>query len=194
MAADTLKSPSITNLDASPIVQNTSGLGAVADISTIEDFVTPTTGGLVSTASIYKMVRVPTTVYVREIRLGCDQKLETGAGSASLALDVGLYYSDSAYDGTPVALQGTLISANLFVAILPFGWGTAASPDAAVVTDGVVAGPMQWTAAKRQQPLWQAAGLSSDPGGMFDIVVAVHTAANTAQSAAMRCSVDFVTP
>ena len=36
-----------------------------------------------------------------------------------------------------------------------------------------------YTLAKRNQSLWQALGLASDPGGFFDIVAVVQTAVTT---------------
>ncbi len=97
MVADTLSSASITNLDASPVVRNTSPNGAKYDEQKISDFATPTTGGLADTTSTYKMVRVPTNGYLKSIVLIADGALDSN-GSPTLAVDVGAYYSDSTTD------------------------------------------------------------------------------------------------
>lgn len=182
MTADTLKSTSITNLDANPIVANTAGVGASAFSKVQMDFVTPTTGGLVSTSSIYKILRLPTHAFLQGLKLTADSALETN-GTPALAVDVGAYYSDSTTDGTPAANQGNSISVNCFAAALLYG---AAGNFAEINVLGSL------SVAKRMQPLWQAAGLSSDPGGMIDIVVAVHTAAGTAASAKMALRAEYV--
>lgn len=181
MAADALSSGSITNLDASPVVANTSGAGAPYHSRVYRDFVTPTTGGLVSTSSKYKMVRLPMYAKLEEIILNADANLDSSTG---LVLDVGAYYSDSTTDGTPTALQGTVISVNCFAALLTFQSAFK-----------FVHADTAWTAAKRQQPLWQALGLTANavtgapPGGFVDVVVAVHTVATTAVSSALEAIV-----
>lgn len=176
MAADTLSSASITNLDAFPVVANTTGAGAAASSKIIDDFITPTTGGLVSTSSKYKMVRLPMYCKVKDLTLIADAALDTN-GSPTLAVDVGAYYSDSTVDGTPAALQGTAISVNCFAAALAFG--AAGNTNLNVATS--------WSVANRNLPLWVALGLTASatgapPGGQIDVVVAVHTVAATAAS------------
>lgn len=170
---DTLLSQSITNLDSNPIVANTAGVGARADFDEISDFVTPTTGGLGSTSSIYKMVRLPMYAKVKELTLTADAALDTSTG---LVLDVGAYYSDSTNDGTPANLQGTLISQNCFAAAIPFQ-----------ATFQRVAADSAWAVANKNLPLWVALGLSAGPTGappvgMIDVVVKVHTIATAAAS------------
>lgn len=184
MTADALKSTSITNLDASPIVANSSGVGAAIIERRIADVVTPTTGGLVATTSTYKMVRVPTNIQLQHVNLYSDSALDTGGGSAALAFDIGVYYSDSTTDGTPAANQGTAVADNCIADAYAYKGSTSAL--------AVEAG--KWTAANRQLPLWQAAGLSSDPGGNFDIVITVETAANTAASAPLMLEAEFNLP
>jgi hypothetical protein len=186
MTQDALKSPSITNLDAtsSPFVvaTPTAGVGGPALQHEQDDFVTPTTGGLVSTSSLYKMLRLPTGVKLKSLSLTADAALDT-SGSPVLAFDVGAYYSDSAYDGTPVVDQGVQISTAAFGSAVAFGASTninAVNMLAAL------------TVAKRQLPLWDALGLASDPGGFIDIVLAVHTAAATAASHPMALKAEYV--
>lgn len=174
MAADALSSASITNLDASPIVANTTGAGAPYSSKVFRDYVTPTTGGLASTSSKYKMVRLPVYAKVEEIFLNADGNLDSSTG---LVLDVGAYWSDSTTDGTPANLQGTVISVNCFAALLTFQ-----------ASFKFVHADTAWTAANRQLPLWKALGISANavtgapPSGFIDVVVAVHTVATAAVS------------
>lgn len=178
--SDTLKSVSITNLDAVPIVPNATGVGAVGYLKNVSDFITPTGAGLQLTTSTYKMLRVPTTIKLKALTMAADGALDTSTG---LALDVGAYYSDSKNDGTAVANQGVLISAACFSAInIAFRSSAHAKTD---VLDALAV-------AKRNQPLWKAVGLASDPGGNIDIVVAVHTAATTGGIAPFNLSADYV--
>ena len=49
-----------------------------------------------------------------------------------------------------------------------------------------------YTAAKMKQPIWEAAGLSEDPGGFIDIC---FTNTNTIDGApVLSCRVDYVLP
>lgn len=178
MAADTLKSLSITNLDATPIVSNATGVGANGYVKDVSDFVTPTAAGLVATTSTYKFLRVPTNIKLKALKLNADAHLDSSSG---LLLDVGAYYSDAANDGTAQANQGVLISANCFAAAIDFH--TAFTEQNALVAFG---------AAKRNQPLWKALALAADPGGFFDIVVAVNTAATTAVSNVLQARAEYV--
>ena len=166
--ADTVKSASITSLDAAP--QNTTtattltaGNGAAARMRNYSDFVAATTGGLASTSSTYKMLRLPTNAIIKKGNLFTKSGLDSSTG---LAVDLGAYYSDSTLDGTPAALQGTLISANCFVAAAAFGQSGAGSSINAV---------SNLDANLLKSPLWAQVGLTSDPGGYIDIVLAVHT-------------------
>lgn len=166
MAADTVKSPSITSLDAaaqSLAAPLTEGLGAGGRLIDHSDFVTMTTGGLASTSSLYKLVRLHSQAILKLGRLFTKAGLDSSTG---LAIDLGAYYSDSTEDGTPVSLQGTQISANCFVSNVAFGQsGAGSNIDALSNLD----------ANLRNSPLWQQVGLATDPGGYIDIVLAVHT-------------------
>jgi hypothetical protein len=171
MAADTLKSLSITNLDTLPVLENSAGVGAPSPAKIINDYVTPTVAGLASTASLYRVLRVPMNCRLKGLQLIADSALDSSTG---LVLNVGAYYSDSTVDGTPLALQGTLISANCFSSANAGFKSSAVGPVDALGAFGAV---------KRNQPLWLALGLASNPGGFIDIVVAVSVVATTAASA-----------
>lgn len=182
MTADALKSASITNLDATPVVANTTGAGAPGNLRSVAGSVLPTTGGLGDTGSKYKMVRLPWTAKLKKLTLSVDGALDSSTG---LALDVGAYYSDSTVDGTPVALQGTAVDVNYFAAALT-GFRSSAVADLNALRGS------QFLFAMRNQPLWQALGLSANPGGFCDIVVAVQAAATTAAAAVLGATAEFV--
>ncbi len=180
MVQDLLKSASITNLDSFPIVANSGGEGALGKLHEISDYVTPTTAGLADTTSKYKLVRVSPEVKLKQLKLNIAAAIETSTG---LALDVGAYYSDSTVDGTPVALQGTAIAVAAFGAILT-GFRSSAIGEVDALT--------AFSPVKRNQRLWEALGLSSNPGGNIDIVLAVHTAATGAASVPIGVSAKLV--
>lgn len=176
MAADTVKSASITSLDAAP--QNTTvstglteGNGAVGRANNHSDFVAASTGGLASTSSLYKMLRLPTQCVIKHGDIYTKAGLDASTG---LAIDLGAYYSDSNADGTPASLQGTLISANCFVSNVAFGQSGAGSRINAF---------SNLDASLLNSPLWAQVGLASDPGGYIDIVLAVHTGVSGAATA-----------
>lgn len=181
MTADALKSAGITNLDTLPPFTNTSGEGGVGVLRNISGWITMTAAGLADTGSKYKMVRVPTNAKVKVLAVKSTTDLDSN-GSNTLALDVGLYYSDATNDGTPPSLQGTAVSATTFSTSTIFG----------KTTTRVIDGLNGFTIDKRDMPLWQAAGLSVDPGGMFDVVLAVQAVAATAVAGKVGVNLDYV--
>lgn len=179
---DTVKSLSLTNLDTIPVFINTAAQGAPNLSRDVSDFAAATVAGLGSTSSTYKMVRLPSDATLKSITVFTGAALET-SGSPTLSIDVGAYYSDSTVDGTAVANQGSLISANCFAAAELFGASTTLS----------VNGALNMNANLINQPLWKQAGLTADPGGAIDIVIAVHAAVTTGAlgNIGLRCSFGF---
>lgn len=176
MATSHLKSTPITNLDTIPAVPNTTGEGSPGYVRTVEGFVTVNAAD--AAGSTYQLVRVPSNAKIASLQF---QSEAQGAGKVQL----GVYYSTSKVDGTQSSLQGTAIDVKFFSddidltsAVLPgekvFGTGGNNTPD------------------KRNQPLWQAAGLTSDPGGFFDIVATVHTTAITTGTGRIGLYAEFV--
>lgn len=179
----TAKSASIVNQDAVLPVENPSGNGAQGYRRNISDAVAVTTGQLGTTATIIGLVRVPSNAKLKSLRLSSDAALDSSTG---LVLNVGAYYSDAyatnaVVDGTPPALSGTLILVSCFASALVFQ--SAFSEVNALKSFSVV---------KRNQPLWQALALASDPGGFIDIVVQVATIATTAVAGNLGIDGDFV--
>lgn len=159
MAVVNLKSANITNRDATPYVQSTGGAGAPGRENVVDDYVT--TGSGDSAASTYRMVSVPSQARIKTV------EWEAAAMTAG-AFDVGVYYAVNHI----LSAAGAVISVALF--------GSAVSAAAAVVAGTDITNESgTYTIDKRNQPLWQAAGLAADPGGNLDIVFTCTTGVTT---------------
>lgn len=164
MAVDHVKSTPITNLDASPAVRNTAGEGAAAPLKV------NSSGSVVGVASssigaTYQFLRVPSNAKLKALFF-------ESAAQAAGAMDVGLYYATDGEGGKPTALlAAAAINQALFASAVAL---TALAQPTNIVNEGG-----SFTADKQNQPLWQAAGLSADPGGFFDIVGTLTTAITT---------------
>lgn len=172
MAGHNLKSTSITNLDATPLVPNTIGEGAVGSLMVANDSVTTVSGD--DTTSTYRLCRIPTNAKVKSLII--DSAIAT-AGSG----DIDIAFSDSTVDGTPQNLAGGVVQITGPVDNKLFG--AAQSLVAASRKDFTFAGT--FTPAMQNLPLWQAlvnlgaTQFSADPGGYFDIFVKITTAITT---------------
>lgn len=176
MAVDHVKSSFITNLDATPAVSNTAGEGAAALLKTIE-------GSAIAVASssigaTYQLVRVASNCKIKAIVF---ESAAQGAGQ----FDLGVYYATDGVGGEPT----TLLVANAISAAL-FAHDIDCSSAVSITNETNQSGT--YTIDKRTQPLWQAAGLTSDPGGYFDIVATVNNAAVTTGTGRFGVHVTFV--
>jgi hypothetical protein len=164
MAVDHVKSTPVTNLDAVPVVQPTAGEGGAAMLKTISS------GDVVGIAAssinaTYQFVRVPSNAKVKQVIFDSEAQ-------AAGAIDIGVYYATDGEGGKPAALlAANAISQALFASAVAL---TALSQPTDVTNESGT-----YTPLKRNQPLWQAAGLSSDPGGYFDIVGTLTVAITT---------------
>lgn len=177
MGTSALKSTSITNLDTTPPIQNSAGKGAAGYIKSVGGYVTAVAAD--AALSTYRLVRLPSNAVVKFLQFESEAQ---GAGKVQL----GVYYSDAVGDGTPSTVDPTVaVSVKLFAddidcasAVLP--------GDKTFYTGG------GYTLDKRNQPLWQAAGLTADPGGFLDIVATVHTTAVTTGTGKLGVNALFV--
>lgn len=164
--ASTLKSSAITNLDSVPVVPVTAGEGAPGYLREIDGFVTTITAD--TTSSIYKLVRLPSNAKLKSMTL------DNAALSTSAAINVGLYYSDAPVggntDGTNPSLAGTVVNSQTAL--------FASAQQVATANQGLEIRNQSgnYPISLHNQPLWMAAGLTSDPGGYFDIVAAPSSA------------------
>lgn len=166
--AEALKSTVITNLDAvgssSLPAMASMGSGGVARLHVASGYVTATTGQ----TGTYQLVRVRSDVKLKHVFVGVDATVTT------FTCDIGFYYSTAAQgvDGTVPANAGTQVNTTSGSQLL----GAAVDLKTAGFNDRVALTPL--SAAKREQPLWQACGLTVDPGGYFDLVLTT-TATNS---------------
>jgi hypothetical protein len=113
----------------------------------------------------YQFVRVPSNCKVKQVIFDSEAQ-------AAGAIDIGVYYATDGEGGKPTALLAAPRSArHLFASAVAL---TSASQPTDVTNESGT-----YTPLKRNQPLWQAAGLTSDPGGYFDIVGTLTTAITT---------------
>ena len=178
MTTEALKSPAITNLDASPIVANTAGHGAAAALKEVDGWVTVSAS--MAAGSTYRLVRLPTKAIVKYVIFESEAQ---GAGKFNLSV----YYSDSTTDGTAVANQGVIVptTGDQFFA-------SDIDCTSAVVPTDKTNESGNYTIDKRVKQLWDALGLTTDPGGYFDIVAVIHTTDVTTVTGKMQIRVGFV--
>lgn len=172
-------STSITNDDANPRVRASTGQGGPAEYSNVEDYVTvPAAAAATST---FRILRIPSNVIVKHLYL------DSGAQAAG-KVDVGVYYPDTASEvaGGSGLETGAVISQAFFASDVDLA--------SAVQKTDIINESGTNTPAKRQQPLWQAIGLSTDPGGKLDIVATVHTTDVTTGLALLALEAQFVVP
>lgn len=180
MGTSVLKSTAITNLDTIPPLTPTTGEGGPGYLRTVEGFVTAVAAD--AAGSTYQLVRVPTRAILKDCIFRSEAQT---AGKVQLSV----YYSDSTVDGTAAANQGLVVPttgagfvsddidcASAVAAIDKLGGGTAPG----------------WNLSKQNKQLWDALGLTADPGGYFDIVAVVHTTAITTGTGRLGVSVGFV--
>lgn len=189
MAVVTVKSTSITNLDASPIVAMAIGEGASGMLRAVNDGVTATVGD--SIGSVYKCCRIPTNAKVKRVLVTYPTASTAGA------TDLDVAFSDSLTDGTQSAFNSL---ANPVVQITgPVDnklFGSATTLTVALKnSDQTFANT--FTPAHQNLPLWQvlvalgATQFTTDPGGFFDIVAKLTTALTVA-AGAFSVEVDYV--
>jgi hypothetical protein len=160
-----LKSTAITNLDSSPVVANTAGEGGPARVKHVTAFITTVSAD--NAGSTYRLVRLPSYAIVKSIRF--ESAAMTGG-----KFNLSVYYSDSTTDGTSSANTGVIVptTGDQFFA------SDIDAASAVGITD-VTNESGNYTIDKRNKHLWDALGLTSDPGGFFDIVAVCHTTAVT---------------
>jgi len=178
MTTEALKSTAITNLDASPIVANTAGHGAPGVLHQVDGYVTVSAS--MAAGSTYRLVRLKSNVLLKHLFFESEAQ---GAGKFNLSA----YYSDSTTDGTQPALQGIIVptTGDQF-------WASDIDCASAVKSLDEINESGNNTVALRQKQLWDALGLTSDPGGFIDVVAVVHTTDVTTGTGKLGVSAMFV--
>lgn len=164
MAVVALKSVPITNRDATPRVINDGRLERGTSKATTGWV---TAGAADSIASIYTLLSLPSTAIVQQLYL-------SNGAVTSAAGDIGVY-RPTALDGT----AGAVVSVGLFA--------TAVSIATAATNTDVTNESTNYTILKQDQPLWQAAGLTADPGGTLDISMTLTAAATASSTVKLIC-------
>ena len=217
-----LKSNPVTNLDATPIVQNTSGEGAPGKMFANGDYIAPTTN--VAQYSTYRMCRFPSNSKVKHVWLytkGVDTT------TAPAGLDVNVAFSD-AFDGTPQGLQGTIPSSRRDGTAYAYGTGVTATGYSTAYTSSATgnklfgvsltcgsagapllreitfantsttAGTLGYRYQDSVDDMWDvlgftnAAGVAQDPGGFFDLFVVMSGAVGTAATGTIGLEIDYI--
>lgn len=169
MAIDlTLKGVAITNREATPRVLNNPGLGEGAEEKCATGHYAAVPASL-SITSIIRLVSVPSNAIVTAL-------LFQSAAQTAGKFDIGVYRNNS--DG------GAVVSAAFFA--------SAVDCASAVVQTDVLNESGTNTIAKQAQPLWQAAGMTSDPKSMLDIALTVVTTDVTTGLGAVGLKARFV--
>lgn len=176
MTTEAIKSTPITNFDATPAVRpkgpgQAGGIGVMCGVDATAAF-----ADLVTSGSTYRMVRIPSNAIVKKV-VAC---LETAV--TTFTVDIGVYYDSSTARAED--LRSDVIDADLF--------GSAVALAAVVVPTEYTMESTQYSCTEIMQPLWQAAGLSANPGGMLDIVLT--TTATNADAGTVYVRVEFIQP
>lgn len=182
MATEALKSNPIVNLDAFPVVANTTGEGDDGMMRCVNGHVAATAG--VTTGSTYRLVRIPTNAKVKRVFIGCAAEGATGTA------DVDVAFSDSTIDGTQQSLAGGIVQLSGPVDNKLFGSAVVLT-SALKNSDTTLANT--FTTDHMNIPLWQvlvnlgATQFTSDPGGFFDLVLKTTATMANGGDVALEC-------
>lgn len=178
MTTEALKSTPITNLDTIPVVPNTTGEGAPGYLRSVSGSVVVSAS--MAAGSTYRLARIPTNAKVKHVWFESEAQ---GAGKFNLSV----YYSDSTQDGTAPANQGVIVptTGDQFFA-------SDIDCASAVKSLDEINESGNNPPSLRNKQLWDALGLTSDPGGFFDIVAVVHTTDVTTGTGKLGVTVEFV--
>lgn len=118
-----------------------------------------------SIASVYRLARVPSNARVSRVLIGCDA-ITTCAG------DVGVYDIASVN-------SGAVIDADFFASAQSLATAIVVNTD--VTHESGIYG-----VESVEKPLWQALGLTADPGKLYDIAVTLTAAAGSAGTVSLK--------
>src|SRR6266850_830339 len=213
-----LKSNTVTNLDATPVITATTGEGNPGYLKANSDTIAPTSA--VAQFATYRLARFPTDAKIKHV--WCYTSGLEAQTTATASLDINVSFSDSTVDGTQSILQATIPSNKhdgtslLFQGTTGYSTGYTNSGTGNKIFGSAllqgVAGIVKYqevtflntTAsqgffpANREDNLWNVFGFTNsqsvaqDPGGAFDIFVVVAAAVTTAAAGIIGVEVDFV--
>ena len=163
MAVVNQKSAPITDMDANVAVN---AYKASGDIQTSVGIAAVANGD--SIASTFRLVRIPSNARITRAQVFC-------TAITSAAADFGLY--------RPVGYGGTVADADFFAAAQ-----TIATASAGINLLG--ANTATYGPANREKRVWEVLGLTSDPGGYYDVVATLTAAATAAGTVGVE--IEFV--
>lgn len=176
MSIEHVQSTPVSNAYAVPAVANTTGEGAPGYLREVTGYLTIPASA--SADSTLRFVRVPSNAKVKSVRL------TTEAGGGSAAIDIGVYYP---VDSVHTDVVGSAIDQDFFASAVVI---SSAVPMTEVVNEAGGANA-SYLISEFDTPLWQALGLTVDPGGELDIVGTLTVAISSAAKLA-AVSVAFV--
>lgn len=160
MAVVAVKSTSVTNYNAIPRVQTPRGLADGEVVRAINDQVSIASGD--SATSVYRFGKIRSSDYTDRVRLISADIGTTTAG------DLGLYDLLTATNG------GTVVDVDYFGSAISLNGGAI---DSDVTYEAGAAGGIYTNGNKR---VWEALGLTSDPGKEYDVALTLTGAADAA--------------
>lgn len=225
MAAEQIKSASITTIDATPQQQVPAGQGQSGRRVTVDDYAVCSATPLASTKSFYRLIRFPAGAVIKSFSIATDRALDSG--TPTLAFDFNVAWASSAQPNyCPVQFQLASLSLAATEAVIPttafdgvttttiaaysapnllFGTYAPASNSAKLAPTNLTFNGSQTANSGAlnlklltQQPLWQTLGFvdgrgnPADPGGFFDIIAYVSTAANVGVAGALYAELNYV--
>ncbi len=165
MTTYNIKSTIISNRDATPKVL-TDPYVSGGEVRESEGYV-QTHGSADAAGSTYRLCQVPSNARLTSLELQADS---LGSGAA---LDIGVWYP------TFIPVGAGLSASNASAVINTQLFCSALGCSAATAVTNIINSSTNNSISNQELPLWQAAGLASDPGIDLDIVVYVHTAIAT---------------
>lgn len=171
MAIDlTLKSTAITNREATPRVLNSPGQGAPGILRAVQGYLASVTAAL-SITSVVRLCEIDAHAVVQSVTFA-------SAAQAAGKFDIGIYRTNA--DG------GAVVSAAFFASAVDCA-------SAVVLTDETNESGTN-TITKQNQPLWQAAGVTTEPtaGTMYDVCATVVTTDVTTGTGSIGVKVFYV--
>ena len=159
MAVVNTKASAITAADAGTAVKKNLTAGVLTECAGTLEAVSGD-----SIASVFRLARVPSNARISRVLLSCDA-ITTCAG------DVGVY-------DVAAVNSGAVIDADFFA--------SAQSLATALANTDVTHESGVFGVEDIEQPLWQALGLSADPGKQYDIAVTLTAAAGSAGTVSLK--------
>lgn len=164
MAVELVNSTPLTNMNATPPTRATAGRAGGAGPLLWQD-ATVAVADAKDAASIYRVIRLPSQAVVKQVWAQMD------SATTTFTVDIGVYYAD--VNG----VAGAVIDADLF--------GSAIALASIVVPTQYTRESGQLSMAEMDKPLWDAAGVTADPGGYIDVCFTTTATTSTAGTAWM---------